>query len=90
MWGQLADPDPDYAAPSEWGWSFCDGEGWKAIWITIPQALKALEVLLKCGCKKPCIPTRCKCLKSGLVCTALCFCDGKCEGSLLLMQEKKA
>ena len=63
------------------GWCFCDGEGWRPLWMTIPQAIKALQILIKCGCKKPCNPARCKCLKSGLICTALCTCDGKCEGS---------
>ena len=53
---------------------------WKPVWSTLPEASKACSELLKCSCKKGCTG-RCRCFKSDLKCTELCFCSGGCTNS---------
>ena len=53
--------------------------GWQPFWTPLPQAAKALQELVKCGCTKSCLG-KCSCYKKGLVCTARCKCGGACYG----------
>ena len=53
---------------------------WMSVWCTLPEASAICKELIKCGCNpdKGCT-ARCKCLKAGMMCTALCKCGGECE-----------
>jgi len=48
---------------------------WEPLWTTSP---KACHELIHCGCKKG-YTRQCKCMKTALKCTALCFCQGECQ-----------
>jgi hypothetical protein len=76
IWGQTLAPLQELPSPSEWGWQQCQ-EGWRPFWSTLPEAAKACNELIKCGCKKACRGL-CKCTKANLACTALCYCKGNC------------
>jgi hypothetical protein len=73
VWGQAHMAAPTLPDPSEWGWQFVDKK-WQPFWTSFPQASSMCRELLKCACKKGCRSKRCKCLKAGLICTALCNC----------------
>ena len=60
----------------DWGWQIV-GENLEPTWLTIPPVSKSCSELVKCGCKTSC-RGRCKCKKSGFVCTELCACNGNC------------
>ena len=62
----------------------CTELGWKMEegvlspqWMTIPEASKSCQELIKCSCKTKC-SGRCKCRKAGLSCTELCICTVGC------------
>ena len=74
-WSHALSAAPNLPSPSDWGW-VREGDHWKPVWTTKEDASKALNKLIKCGCKKGCKEKRCKCKKAGLTCTALCLCDG--------------
>ena len=75
-WGQCIVSNPDLPSPSEWGWARSESHAW----TTLPGALKGCQELVKCGCKAEIgCKGRCKCLKAGTPCTALCKCGGECE-----------
>ena len=57
-----------------WGWT----SDFRIVWMTIPEAAKALNLLKHCGCKNGC-KGRCTCKKIELPCTELCKCSGKCN-----------
>ena len=76
IWGQASQPAPKLPNPSDWGWMFHNGQ-WLPHWSNLPQASVACRELIKCGCRKGC-KKRCKCVREGLDCTALCACDGQC------------
>jgi len=58
---------------SSWlGWSR-RGDTWQILWTDIPSVAASCRELTRCGCRKDCCG-RCKCLPSGLNCTALCSC----------------
>ncbi|XP_065068995.1 uncharacterized protein LOC135694220 [Rhopilema esculentum] len=57
----------------EWGWN----ENVSPLWMVVPEASKACQELIKCGCRQKC-STRCKCRQFGLECTELCMCNGQC------------
>ena len=61
---------------SSWGWKE-DENGISPIWMTIEEASKVCQELVKCGCKKKC-EARCRCKSSSLNCTELCYCGGDC------------
>jgi len=79
-WGQCLVSCPELPSPAEWGWSMADSGSWQPVWCTLPEASLICKELVKCGCKpdKGC-SGRCKCLKAGMMCTALCKCGGECE-----------
>ena len=66
-------PEPDF---NKWGWRLEDGY-LAPRWTTLPDASKACKELISCTCKKQCV--RCKCVKTGLLCTELCSCGGGCD-----------
>eukprot|EP00745_Piridium_sociabile_P014857 TRINITY_DN21914_c0_g2_i3.p1 TRINITY_DN21914_c0_g2~~TRINITY_DN21914_c0_g2_i3.p1 ORF type:complete len:617 (-),score=120.53 TRINITY_DN21914_c0_g2_i3:145-1995(-) len=76
IWGQASLPAPDLPDPSNWGWEQVNGQ-WQPFWTHLPQASKSCQELLKCGCTKGC-KVNCKCVKPGLKCIAICFCNGDC------------
>ena len=79
-WGQCLVCIPELPSPSEWGWTRSESDVWQPLWSTLPEASKVCQELVKCGCKaeRGC-KGRCKCLKAGMSCTALCKCGGECE-----------
>jgi hypothetical protein len=78
-WGQMLVRAPELPSPNEWGWCQSNTGSWQPIWTTLPEAIDACRELLRCGCKKGCTG-RCKCVKAGLKCTALCLhCGGHCR-----------
>ena len=79
-WEQCLVCIPELPSPSEWGWTRSESDVWQPLWSTLPEASKVFQELVKCGCKaeRGC-KGRCKCLKAGISCTALCKCGGECE-----------
>eukprot|EP00111_Clytia_hemisphaerica_P022859 TCONS_00067280-protein len=59
----------------EWGYKKNERGMTVPRWMNQPEASKACQELIKCGCKKMC-GARCKCKKAGLSCTELCQCGG--------------
>ena len=70
-WGQMMVEAPELPCPSDWGWTRKNRGGWEVYWTTVPEAAKACQELLRCGCKIGC-RGHCKCVKAALKCTALC------------------
>ena len=79
-WGQCLVCIPELPSPSEWGWTRSESDVWQPLWSTLPEASNVCQELVKCGCKaeRGC-KGRCKYLKAGMSCTALCKCGGECE-----------
>ena len=70
IWNRCLSPAPDLPSSREWGWSKGPLDKWMPKWITIPQAFDACKELLRCGCSAELgCRKKCKCFKSGLVCT---------------------
>lgn len=61
--------------PCNHGWKEQDGK-LLPVWITIPTVSTACQILVKCGCKKPC-SKNCSCKKKQSSCTHLCKCPCK-------------
>ena len=76
VWGRTLDPIQELPSAAEWGWHL-SSDGWTPTWTTLPEASKACNALIKCGCKRACRGL-CKCTKANLPCTALCTCNGNC------------
>ncbi|XP_068756859.1 uncharacterized protein [Montipora capricornis] len=74
IWTSL-DEQQFYPSPSDFGWKM-ENNRWRPRWTVLPEASKACNELLKCGCKKGCKSGRCKCFKANLPCTELCSCSG--------------
>jgi len=72
IWGQATLPRPVTKSSADWGRSK-QGGTWKILWTDIPSVAASCQELTRCGCWKDCCG-RCKCLRSGLNCTALCSC----------------
>ena len=66
VWGQALVSIQEL--PAEWGWHLCS-DGWKPIWTTLPEASKACNELIRCGCKQA-RRGLCKCTKANFLCTA--------------------
>jgi len=77
IWGQTLSPEPQSHSPGEWGWKQVNGE-WVPFWSALPEACKACKELIRCGCKVAC-RGNCKCFKTNLPCTDLCFCCNSCS-----------
>ena len=73
IWGQSLLCSPDLPSPIHWGWHLTDST-WLPHWTDLPAVAKSSHELTRCGCKKEC-SGRCKCFKSGLICTPLCGCS---------------
>ena len=63
--------NPNVTCYRELGWS----KKCEIIWMTLPEAVKALSVFKYCGCKRWC-KGRCICRKIELPCTELWKCSG--------------
>ena len=50
-WGQSLTPDPTLPSPAEWGWTRSANGPWQPYWTMLPEASKAIQQLIKCGCK---------------------------------------
>ena len=75
--GPQLSPIQKLPSPSDWGWIVSADELWIPFWTALPEAAKSCKELVKCQCKKACRAS-CKCVKSSLTCTELCFCGGTC------------
>ena len=74
IWGQALIGNPQVPSPDSWGWEkVTDDSLWTPCWTTLPEASKACEELIKCGCKKSCT-NGCKSVKANLQFTLLCTC----------------
>ena len=63
----------------QFGWKSVDGI-WQPLWITLPAAASCCPELVRCGCSVTLgCNKRCTCVRSGLVCTAMCSCDSECH-----------
>lgn len=62
--------------PTEWGWCMKSGS-LRPVPTTKEAAPTELLHLISCNCKQGCT-NRCKCVRSGLLCSAMC---GQCEGT---------
>lgn len=78
IWGQTLIPSPVLPPVTSWGWCKVNDGLYVPEWITIPEAAKACDELIRCGCKMGC-KKGCKCKKSNLPCTDLCICEGECS-----------
>ena len=76
VWGRTLHPMQELPSATDWGWNL-SSDGWIPTWSTLPEASKACNELIKCGCKNACRGL-CKCTKANLPCTALCSCNGNC------------
>lgn len=72
IWEKALVADPMVPSPSNWGWYKQDGQRLPG-WTTLPEASKACQELIKCGCKKRC-KRNCNCRMSNLE----CFWAGQC------------
>ena len=80
IWARCLQTVQNTPAPDTHGWKLYNDK-WIPHWSNLTEASKVCKELLQCGCKalpKCSKATRCKCLKSGLVCTKLCDCK-TCE-----------
>ena len=75
VWGNFGKLQ-NLPSPEEWGWEKVD-RGYSPVWSTLPDVWKSVQELISCTCKKGC-KSRCKCVKEGLKCCALCDCEGDC------------
>lgn len=75
IWGQATQRKPQEESPADWGWTKV-GAQWQVYWTANASVAQSCQQLAKCNCKSECCG-RCKCLKLGFNCTALCGC--KCE-----------
>ena len=74
--GQTLVSIQELPSAAERGWDLTS-DGWKPTWKTLPEASKACNELIRCGCKLACRGL-CKYTKANLPCTALCACNGNC------------
>ena len=79
VWRQAVRPIPELPEPTEYGWEQHDGA-----LITLDPIPDARIQMVYCSCKTQCRYGRCKCKKSKLNCTRMCFCKqvGKCLNSV--------
>ena len=76
IWRQILTHVPVLPNPSDWGWTMTE-HGWYPHWTALPEASRACQELIRCGCKETCRGL-CKCKKNELNCTELCACQGGC------------
>jgi hypothetical protein len=81
IWGQSFVASPVVPHPSAWGWVVSD-VGYRPFWSALPEASQSCKELIHCSCKAKC-SKRCKCVSSGLKCTSLCACEGKCPHDII-------
>ena len=80
IWRQAHVAKPVLPKPEEMGWRLEDGELIPVL-MTLDPVPKACLEMVSCNCRTGCATLRCKCRKSGVVCTGLCGCtkaDGNC------------
>ena len=77
IWGSSLTPMQTLPSPRDWGWIAGEEKLWIPFWTALPEAAKSCKELVKCHCKKAC-RAPCKCVKSFLTCTELCYCRGTC------------
>lgn len=74
IWSQSHLSQIDVPDPTKHGWNRLEDGSLKPITTTLPPAPEAVIEMSLCRCKKSCDSKRCTCVKSGLVCTEMCFC----------------
>lgn len=78
IWAQSNLPHMNMPDPTSHGWLRLENGNLKPLTTLLPPAPKAVIEMSLCRCKKSCISKKCMCVKSGIVCTELCFCES-CE-----------
>jgi hypothetical protein len=68
---------PAVPSASEWGWTKVAENFWPPLWSDIHEAAIVCNELVRCNCKKR-YAGNCKCCRTNLKCTQLCFCSGQC------------
>ena len=68
--GLALEPSPNIPSPELYGWFIKDGQ-YKIKWMNIASVANSCKEYTSCGCTV-CTPSRCKCMKYNLKCTALC------------------
>ena len=73
VWINSFCPRPELPAPTEMGWRLGEA-GLEPILMSLCAIPVSCLKMVFCGCRKQCQTRRCKCRKSGLVCTSVCTC----------------
>lgn len=81
IWAQSHLPKMNIPDPTSHGWVRLDDGGLKPLTTLLPPAPEAVIEMSLCRCKKSCVSKKCSCVKSGIVCTELCFCES-CENQV--------
>ncbi|KAK3910810.1 putative 1-aminocyclopropane-1-carboxylate oxidase [Frankliniella fusca] len=75
IWDQAVQALQDPPNPAQFGW-VKEGDLWNPVWRTIPVASEACQSLVRCNCKKGCMPNRCKCRLNNMpTCCEFCGCN---------------
>lgn len=74
VWRNAHYATPELPSPLDMGWKHGDSGLQPILMSQNPIPESCLEMIL-CACKKQCTTRRCKCRKSGLLCTAMCACQ---------------
>ena len=77
IWSQCLHSTIDKYPPSNWGWKGTSS-GYVPVWCTQPDVAEHCRELVACSCKHGC-QGLCKCKRSGLACSQLCNCEGRCS-----------
>jgi hypothetical protein len=73
VWINAFCPQPELPVPTEMEWRLCEA-GWELILMSLCAIPASCLEMVACGCRTQCQTRRCKCRKSGLVCTSVCKC----------------
>lgn len=88
MWGNTLVKQPDQVSPTEWGWQQESPDSAPTpVYITTPTISRNLPELVICQCKTEC-KAPCKCCVQRQRCMLLCKCQGLCDHTGKVTQEK--
>ena len=65
VWARTLHPMQELPSAADWGWNL-SLDGWIPTWSTLPEASKACNELIKCGCKSACRRQTCHALHCAL------------------------
>ena len=78
LWSQSHCSQMQRLDPTTHGWKRLIDESLQPITTDLPPAPEAIVEMSLCKCNGSCDTKRCACMKAGLVCTEMCFCQN-CE-----------